>query len=115
MRAHGTHRWLGEMLLGESGVEFLVVSKLAIERAVHAGAPSTRRRATNAHQVTMRAPASIEPSRTSVFQVSASPGPKQPQSISLPWRNARHSITLKNTSTKAVSTAAGGRSRRPTN
>src|SRR5215475_10049279 len=60
------------------------------------------RRPIQAHQLTSSAPASIDPSRTSVFHVSASPGPKQPQSISLPERNAFHTKALNTTKSRAV-------------
>src|ERR1019366_3594176 len=106
--AQRAHRRPREMALRETGVQLLVVFQFALPRAAHAGF----RRLRNAIAARNSETASIDPSRTSVFQEINSLGPKQPQLISLPPANAR-TIRLKNTSSSRDVLTVEMRNQRP--
>src|SRR2546425_8230537 len=78
--AKGPHRRSCEMLLRESGIELLVIFQFPAEHRIHAVFPRLR----NATEVNSSEPANMLPSRNSVRHEITSPGPKQPQLISIP-------------------------------
>src|ERR1035441_4058888 len=108
-RAHGRP---SEMALRKTGVQLFVIFQLAllcvVPRVAHAGVRRLRKAMAARNSET----ASIDPSRTSVFQEISSLGPKQPQLISLPPAKAR-TIRLKKTSSSKDVLTVEVRNQRP--